>query len=120
MADYGRLSVPLDPVGGVFNWPEGNRLGPDQGVVLQLLCRDVMSFASSRRELALLMMSPEEVRHGDVVAWIPAGGWPGCLAQALVLATDLDDQPFGREDTKSDQVPGDTSRQPTAPSTAPT
>jgi hypothetical protein len=94
MEDYGGMSVPLDPVGAGPSWPEGRRLAPDQAVAVQSLCRDVLSFAGSRRELALLMMSPEDVRHGDVVAWLPAGGWPGRLAQALVIAVDLDDQPL--------------------------
>ncbi|BCJ46319.1 hypothetical protein GCM10010168_59580 [Actinoplanes ianthinogenes] len=92
--DYGRLSIPLDHVGVRLDWPEGSRLGADQAVAVQALCRDVMSFAGSRRQLALLMMSPEDVRRGDVVAWLPAGGWPGRLAQALVIATDLNDQPL--------------------------
>jgi hypothetical protein len=93
MEDYGRLCVPLDPVGARPSWPEGSRLGPDQAVAVQSLCRDVLSFAGNRSELALLMMSPEEVHHGDVVAWL-APGWPGRLAQALVIATDLDDRPL--------------------------
>jgi hypothetical protein len=38
------------------------------------------------------MLSPEEVRSGNVIAWLPAGGWPARLAQALVIATDLDDK----------------------------
>ncbi|MEU0561340.1 hypothetical protein [Dactylosporangium sp. NPDC006015] len=94
MADYGGLSVPLDPVGIGLGWPEGSRLDPDQAVAVRSLCRDVLSFASNRRELALLLMAQEEVRHGDVVAWLPAGNLPGRLAQALVIATDLDDQPL--------------------------
>jgi hypothetical protein len=92
MADYGGLSVPLDHVGPRPGWPTGSRLDPLQSVALRSLCRDVLSFADSRGELALLMIAQEEVRHGDVVAWLPAGNWPGRLAQALVIATDLDDQ----------------------------
>jgi hypothetical protein len=65
-----------------------------------------MSFAGSRRELALLMMSPEDVRHGDVVAWLPAAGWPARLAQALVIATDLDDQPLADAIRRRIKSPG--------------
>lgn len=92
MADYGRLSVPLDYVGPRLDWPTGSRLDPLQLVALRSLCRDVPLFAAGRRDLALLMMAQHEVRHGDFVAWLPAGNWPGRLAQALVIATDLDDQ----------------------------
>jgi hypothetical protein len=94
MRAYGGLSVPLDPVGDGVGWPQGSRLDTDHTVVVRSLCRDVLSFADSRRELALLMMSPREVRRGDIVAWLPDGGWPGRLAQALVIAVDLDDQPL--------------------------
>jgi hypothetical protein len=92
MERSGGLSAPLDRVGGGLRWPEGSRLHADHVDAVRSLCRDALSFAGSRRELALLMMSPEEVRHGDVVARLPAGGWPGRLAQALVIAVDLDDQ----------------------------
>jgi hypothetical protein len=97
LADFGGLSVPVDlvePVGGGLGWPEGSRLRPDQAAAVRSLCLGAVSFAGSRRELALLMMSPEDVRHGYVVAWLPSGGWPARLAQALVIATDLDDQPL--------------------------
>ncbi|MEV4140959.1 hypothetical protein AB0J72_53445 [Dactylosporangium sp. NPDC049742] len=97
MERYGRLSVPLDPALADPVWPQGSRLGPDHAAALQRLCRDARSFAHSRRELALLMMSPEDVRRGELVAWLPSGGWPGRLAQALVIATDLDDQPLAGE-----------------------
>jgi hypothetical protein len=94
MKDFGRLSIPLDPIGAGIRWPIGSRIGREQATAVRSLCRDVVSFASSRRELALLMTSAEGVRHGDVIAWLPAGNWPGRLAQALVIATDLDDRPL--------------------------
>jgi len=94
MDNYGRLSVPLELAGAGVGWPTGNRLESHQTTAVKSLCRDALSFAGSRRELALLMMSCEAVRHGDLVASLPVSGWPGRLAQALVLATDLDDRPL--------------------------
>ncbi|GAA2568024.1 hypothetical protein GCM10010435_47230 [Winogradskya consettensis] len=92
MHHNGRLSVALDPAGASLTWPEGSRLSPAHAAALQSLCRDVLSFARSRRELALVMMSSAEIRHGNVVARRTAGDWPGRLAQALVIATDVDDR----------------------------
>ena len=94
MPAYGGLSLALDPVGDRAGWPEGGRLGTDHTAVVRSLCRDVLSFAANRRELALLMMSHQEVRRGGTVAWLPDGGWPGRAAQALVIAVDLDDPPL--------------------------
>ncbi|GAA2524397.1 hypothetical protein [Winogradskya humida] len=68
------------------------RVVVDHAAALQSLGRDVLSFARSRRELALVMMSSAEIRHGNVVARLTAGDWPGRLAQALVIATDVDDR----------------------------
>jgi hypothetical protein len=106
MESYGRLSVPVDPVDQDLDWPDGSRLRPDAPDALQAVFRDVLSLVRDRRELAQLMMEPDSVRRGAVAAWLPASSWPGRLAQALVIATDLDDQLLAAAVRDRIKVPG--------------
>ena len=106
MEGYGRLSVPVDPVEQGLAWPDGSRLHPDAADALQAVFRDVRSLVRDRRELAQLMMEPDDVRHGEVVVWLPASGWPGRLAQALVIATDLHDEPLAAAVRDRIKTPG--------------
>ena len=59
--DYGGLSVPIDPVSSGPEWPSGAQLRAEAAAALREFCRDGQSFAGSRRELAQLMLSPEDV-----------------------------------------------------------
>jgi hypothetical protein len=103
---YGSLSVAVDPVDADLAWPEGSRLRPDVAMALQAVFRDVQSLVRSRRELARLLMEPGDVRHGAVVVWLTAGSWPGRLAQALVIATDLGDQALATAIRDRIKIPG--------------
>ena len=52
------------------------------------------------------MMKWDDLRYGDVVAWLPASGWPGRLAQALMIATDMDNHALAATIRELINVPG--------------
>jgi hypothetical protein len=106
MVRYGSMSVAVDPVDPSLAWPEGSRLHPDVAIALQAVFRDVRSLVRSRRELAQMMLEPDDVRHGAVAVWLTAGSWPGRLAQALVIATDLVDHALATAIRDRIKVPG--------------
>jgi hypothetical protein len=106
MKAYGGMSIPLDPVADDLGWPSGTRLAPEVTTALQMFFRDARSLVHSRRELAELMMKRDDLRYGDVVAWLPAGGWPGRLAQALMIATDMDNHALAATIRELINVPG--------------
>lgn len=84
---YGRMAVRLRGVQRVTPWPA--EIDESFTSFLELQIGAAAHFVHDRADLCELFASPEDVRRGEVYAWLPLANYPARLVQALVLAGDM-------------------------------
>ncbi|MFH8659879.1 hypothetical protein [Streptomyces afghaniensis] len=84
---YGRMSVPIRASSNEMPWPQVVDSSLEE--FLREGLGRAARFVADRIDLCELLSASEDVRRGNLYAWLPVANYPARLVQSLVLVRDI-------------------------------